>query len=145
MAEFKSKPVTIYAPAETVFGKLSNLENLKSLLENVPEESIPEDKRDLFNQIELTPETITIPGGPVGAITLRVTERVAPALVRLSGEGTPVPLHLALSITPLGADSCEAQVSIDLAVPAMLKPMISGPVQKMCDQFASVLCAVPFK
>lgn len=145
MAEFKSVPVTLHAPAETVFEKLSNLDNLKALLENVPQESIPEDKRDLFNKIELTPETITIPGGPVGAITLRVSERVAPTLVKLSGEGTPVPLHLALRITPLGADSCEAHVSIDLAVPPMLKPMISGPVQKMCDQFASVLRAVPFK
>lgn len=144
MAEFKSTPVTLHAPAETVFGKLSNLDNLKTLLENVPEESIPESKRDLFNQIELTSETITIPGGPVGAITLRISERTAPTLVKLSGEGTPVPLHLALRITPLGSDSCEAQVSIDLAVPPMLKPMISGPVQKMCDQFASVLRAVPF-
>ena len=145
MAEFRSKPVTIYAPAESVFEKLSNLENLNNLLQNVPEESIPEDKRDLFNKIELTSETITIPGGPVGSITLRVSERTAPTSIKLSGEGTPVPLHLALRIDPLSTDSCEANVSIDLAVPPMLKPMISGPVQKMCDQFASVLRAVPFK
>lgn len=80
----------------------------------------------------------------MGALTFKIKERVEPTLVKLDGEGSPVPLTLAMHITPTGADSCTAKVEIDIALPAMLKPMVSGPLQKMADQFGQVLKAIPF-
>lgn len=144
MAEFKSEEVRMKASAEKVFEKLSNPMNLKSLLDKVPSEAIPEDKRAAFDQIELTEDSITIPGGPVGAVTLRRGSCVEPTLVKFVGEGTPVELSLALRIVPESEESCMAQTVIDIAIPAMLRPMVAGPLQKMADQFTSVLRAIPF-
>ena len=144
MAIFKSGEVSLHAPADIVFTKLSNLENLRSLLDKVPADQIPDDKRQMFENITITPDTITVPGGPVGALTFRVKERVAPSLIKLEGEGAPVALNLLMHIEPEGSDYSRAQVEIDIAIPAMLKPMVSGPLQQMADQFSQVLKAIPF-
>lgn len=131
------------APAETVFDKLSNLNGLGELIKNAPADQIPEDQRELLDQVTSTEDTVSFPAGPVGNITLRVTDRVRPSLIRLEGEGTPVPLHLELHIIPLTPETCEAQVEIDIQIPAMLKPMVNGPLQKMADQFGMMLRQLP--
>ncbi len=144
MATYKSDEVPLKASAENVFNRLSNLEALKGLLEQVPADQIPADKKEMFDNIHLTADSIEIPGGPVGAIKLRVVERNAPSRITLKGEGTPVPLQLQLDIHPVDDASCRAQAKVDIEIPMMLKPMISGPMQKMTEQFASVLRSIPF-
>ena len=144
MATYNSGEVSLHASAQTVFEKLSNLENLRSLLEKVPADQIPEDKRQMFDNIVITPDTITVPGGPVGALTFRVKEKVAPSLIKLEGEGAPVAMSLAMHISPDGEEYSRAKAVIDIAIPAMLKPMVNGPLQQMADQFGQVLKAIPF-
>lgn len=144
MAEYKSAETPIKASAEAVFNKLSNLEGLKELLSKVPQEKVPEDQRDLFNQVKITADSISFPAGPVGELTLRLTETVKPTYIRLDGVGAPVPMALMLNIHPSTEISCSVQVVIDLQIPAMLKPMVSGPLNKMVSQFAEMLRNLPF-
>ena len=140
----KSEKKIIAAPAENVFDKLSNLSNLRPLLEKIPRDKIPEDKQEMFDNLKITDDTITMPAGPVGEIVLRVTDRLPYSLIRMEGEGAPVPLSLQLEIEPKGADECEVMVAINLDIPIMLKPMVSGPLKKIVDQFGQVLTAIPF-
>lgn len=144
MTTIKSDKTILDAPAQVVFEKLSNLENLKNLLEKVPVDKVPEDKRAMFENLKITSDSIEIPGGPAGAITLKVRDKLAPSLIRLEGEGTPIPLSMQLEIEPKTEKSCEVQVSLSMQIPAMLKPMISGPVKKIVEQFAQMLRAIPF-
>lgn len=144
MATYESEEKQLASSAETVFAKLNNLEGLKDLLAKVPGSSIPEDKRSLLEGIEITPDTITIPGGPVGSVKLRKSRTLEPELIELTGEGTPVPITLGLHIRPVDAQSCKAKAKIELEIPMMLKPMISGPMQKMIGQFGDVLGALNF-
>lgn len=144
MAEFKSTPVGVNAPAEAVFNKLSDLQGLHTLIANLPASAIPEDKKEALDGIHITDDTISFPAGPVGEVTLKVTEKVSPTLVKLEGVNTPVAMSLALRIAIISDDMCEAQVVIDIAIPAMLKPMIGGTLQKMADQFAQVIGALKY-
>lgn len=144
MATYKSDEVTLNAPAERVYAKLSNLEGLSELLKNAPVDQIPEDKRGMLDQIKVTADTISFPAGPMGALTMRKARCVEPTLIRLEGEGTPVAMALNLKITPMGDSMCGAQVEIDIQIPMMLKPMISGPLTKMTKEFANLLRAIPF-
>ncbi|MDE7159686.1 MAG: SRPBCC family protein [Muribaculaceae bacterium] len=144
MANYKSDNVTLAAPAERVFDKLSNLEGLKEMLARVPSEDIPEEHRTTFENLEITPDAITLPGGPVGALTLRMKRKERPGLIELAGEGTPVPMSLTLHIRPLPGDMSEARAEVDLAIPAMLAPMVSGPMKKMVGQFGEMLRAIPY-
>ena len=144
MSIYSSKNITLNASAESVFDKLSNLENLQGLLNQVPADRIPEDKRQMFENIKITPDTIEVPGGPMGSLTFRVTERKAPSLIKLEGEGIPIQMALVLNVKPVSAFSSSANVDIDINLPAMLKPMIGGQIQKIADQFGDVLGAIPF-
>ena len=54
MATYKSSKETIAAPAERVYEKLSDLENLRNVIENIPEDKIPADKRGMMEQIKIT-------------------------------------------------------------------------------------------
>ena len=144
MATYKSDDVTLLAPAEKVFAKLDNLEGLGDMIKNAPADQIPDDKRQMLEGISVTADTITFPAGPMGALTLRKTQSLAPTLIRLEGDGGPVPMSLTLNIIPMGEESSKANVEIDLQIPAMLKPMVSGPMKKMTTELANMLRAVPF-
>lgn len=144
MTTIKSEKARIAAPAEKVFEKLSNLDHLKPLLEQIPSEGIPADKREMFEKVKISSDTISIPAGPVGEITLRVTDRLPYSLIQLSGEGTPVPLNVQLEIEAQGDDACEVQVVFNLEIPLMIKPMVAGPLKKVADQFVQVMGKIPF-
>lgn len=144
MSIYSSDKITLNAPANTVYDKLANLENLKGMLDKVPADRIPEDKRQMFENIRITPDTIEVPGGPMGNLLFRVTERRAPSLIKLQGEGIPVEMSLALHLEPLSDTSSTAKVDLDINLPAMLKPMIGGQIQKIANQFGEVLGAIPF-
>lgn len=143
MAKYSSGNVTLQAPAEKVYDKLTNLENLKGLLEKVPADKIPEDKRQMFENLEITPDTLAVPG-PMGKLTFRVVERKAPSMVKLVGEGIPMEMALELHVEPLTTESSQAKVELDIDIPFMLKPMIGGQIQKIADQFGNVLGSIPF-
>ena len=144
MAIYSSGKVTLQAPAEVVYEKLSNLENLRGMLDKVPASSIPEDKREMFENIKITPDTIEIPGAPMGNLVFRVVEKKAPEYIRLNGEGIPIQMALVLNIEPAPDNKSTGRVDVDIDLPAMLKPMIGGQIQKIADQFGNVLGAVPF-
>lgn len=144
MAIYSSGEVNLNASAPNVFDKLSNLENLQGMLDKVPADRIPEDKRQMFENIRITPDTIEVPGGPMGNLVFRVTERIAPSLIKLKGEGIPIEMALILHLTPISDLSSSAKVDVDINLPAMLKPMVGGQIQKIANQFGEVLGAIPF-
>lgn len=144
MATFKNNPVRISYPAETVYSKISNPENLRSLMSSVPVDQIPADKRAMLENIKVTSDSIEVPGGPVGSLTFKISEKKEPTLVKFDGVGSPVAMSLAINISPDGADACLAEVEIDIALPKMVLAMMSGPIQQMADQFGMLLKSVPF-
>lgn len=144
MATFKSEEVRLHGSAEQVYSRLSNLEGLKDLLANMPKDQIPEDKLQLLDQVEITSDTISIPGGPVGALKLRITQKTEPTLLRLEGEGTPVALSMQMEITPVDEHTSLGCVEIDLAIPAMMRPMVSGPLNKATAEIGRMLSMLNF-
>ncbi len=144
MAEYKSKKETVAASARTVYEKLSNLGALREMIDNVPADRIPSDKTEMLKQINITSDSIVFPAGPAGEIRLQLDKLVPYSLISLAGVGTPVPLSLRLDIEEQGADTADVQVALSIDIPKMLQPMVGGTLQKMVDQFGSVLTAIRF-
>lgn len=144
MSKYSSEEITLKGSAEHVFDVVSNPEALKKMLDNIPADKIPEDKRAMFDNLKLEGDCLEIPGGPVGSIKLKINRNQRPSLVELSGIDTPVAMSLKFHLTPQTADSCKGKVELDIDIPMMLKPMIGGTLQKVVDQFAMVLKAIPF-
>lgn len=144
MASYKSEEVTILAPVRKVYATLSNTDNLHRLLENIPEDKIPEQHRDVLKQIVVDGDRITIAGGPTGSIVLEVSRRQEPDLIELTGVGLPISIKMTVSLFADTEESCKAGVQIDADIPMMLRPMVAGPLQKAADQFARLLAGIPY-
>lgn len=144
MTTVKSEKRAINASARRVYEKLSDLDNLKALLDRVPVDNIPEDKRAMMENLKITSDSISIPAGPVGEIKLRIADKMPYSLISLQGEGAPVPLNMQLEIESTGEETSEVQITVNLDIPVMLKPMVSGPLKKIADQFVNVMASIPF-
>ena len=143
MAEYSSNDVSLKGKDTDVFNKLSDPSALKSFLNNVPLEQIPEDKRAVLDKIRLSDDRVVISGGPAGDMTLKVSGKKEPSYVRYDGIGLPVKLALVFKISPVDNMSSRCSVTIDADIPAMLRPMIGGTLQKAADQFAMMLASIP--
>lgn len=143
MATYKSSEIQYGASAETLFNKISNLEGLKDMLSKIPQDTLTDEQRGMLSSVTISSDSISLPGGPVGSLTLKMTRKESPVLIEFEGQNTPVPLSLSLHINPEGTDSCVAQAVLDIQIPAMLRPMVSGPLQKAVDQLSNLLRAIP--
>lgn len=142
MAEYKSQPVSLGKSAEEVYDKLTDMQGLAQAITNVPMDQVPEDKRDMLKQVRVDENSIEVPGGPVGSIVLEKSDCTRPVYVSFEGKGTPVPLTLSAHIQSTSADTCEVTVEVDIKIPAMLKPMINGPMNDLVKQVADSLRAI---
>lgn len=145
MADFKSKETVLNANADAVYKKLSNLEGLGKMLSEIPEDKVPADQKEMLAQVKVTPDSISFPAGPAGNLTMKLAECVEPTLIRLEGVDAPVPMSMSMHIFPIDDHACQAQVEVNLQIPAMLKPMVSGPLNKLVEQFAQMLHNIPFE
>ena len=133
MATFTSKPPIVDSPAATVAEKFSDLSAMQKVLDQ-----IPADERAKIGDIALTPDSIVMKTPQVGDITLKVTQRT-PERVTLTAMGSPVPMNLSVNIKPLSDTQTELTTSMDVEIPAFLKPMVGGTLQKAVDQFGQLM------
>ena len=135
MATFTSAPVDVAMPPEQLFERLTDLTRLQDMMENLPAEA-----RQQMGQVSFEKDTIRIVTPQVGEISFSVKERVAPSKVIFGTESSPVPLTLTALLEPVdGGEKTRVSVQTDVDVPIFLKGMISGPMQKATDQFATML------
>ena len=133
MATFTSKPTIVDSPAATVAEKFSDLSAMQKVLDQ-----IPADERAKIGDIALTPDSIVMKTPQVGDITLKVTQRT-PERVTLTAMGSPVPMNLSVNIKPLSDTQTELTTSMDVEIPAFLKPMVGGTLQKAVAQFGQLM------
>lgn len=145
MSEYKSEVKGVDAPAAVVYERLSNLENLRALIDKLPEDQIPADKLEQLRQMTITPDTISVPGGPAGNVTLRVVSREPHSLIAFKAADVPLDLNLEIRI---GGEDGQAGSTIQVAVvadiPMMLRPMVKGPLNQMVGQFADMLASINY-
>lgn len=133
MATFTSKPTIVNATAQAVADKFADLSRLQELIDKMPAED-----RAKIGDVSFTPDSIVMKTPQVGDITLKVVERT-PAKVAFTALGSPVPMNLAVNIRPDGEEKSEIVTAMDVEIPAFLKAMIGGTMQKAVDQFGQLM------
>lgn len=134
MATYKSKPVVIAHPVNEVYDKISNIGAYQEKLDALPPQA-----REKLGDVRFEQDSIVITAAPVGEIRFTVEERTAPSRVRLKAEQSPVPLTLAVDLEPDSETSTKAVSTIEVEIPAMLKPLIGGKMQEAADKFGELL------
>lgn len=149
MIEIKSDPVRLHGCAPDVYKKLSNPENLAEVLARLRERKetegmqIPDDMSRNLDNISVGPDSITMKGGPMGAITLRRGNCVPDKRIEYTGETTPVPMGVEFTLIPGDDRECEAVIAIKAEIPVFIRPMVSGPLKKGVEMFSSLMANVP--
>ncbi len=74
----------------------------------------------------------------MGAVTFTITERTDKRIT-FNAEGSPVPMTLNINLTALNAESTDVSTSMNVEIPAFMKSMLGGTLQKAVDQFGTLI------
>ena len=134
MTSYSGKPVTLNMSAEDAYERLNNLGAFQERINALPDEI-----KSKIGDISFTEDTISFNGTPMGSLTLRISERVPGQRVAFNAEGAPVPIIMAVNIAPAGEGMSTAVTSIDVELPAMLKPMVGPRLQEAADKMGDMM------
>lgn len=154
LSKYESEIKILPLPIETVYARFSDLRNLETLRERLNDpavvekmgERIPADKmteaKKYIEQMTFTEDTLLLTT-PVGAISLCIVEREAPKLVKLAGEGSPLPIYIWLQlVSGTEPDTTKLRVTVGAEVNFFMKGMVAKPLQQAADGLAGILSLV---
>ncbi len=145
------KPVN--APVERVYATLSNLENLRPLLERArTDENLKEKMReagqanalDSLANVTLTSDSISVPAAMVGTISLTIIEREENKCIKFVTDKSPVKATLWIQVLPVTDLTSKMKLTVDADIPFMLKAMIGSKVKKGIEQVADALSMINY-
>lgn len=143
----------IYAPVERVYSTLSNLENLRPLLERAQnDEGLREKMRqvgqegslDGLKDVVLTNDSISVPAPMFGTISMEVVEREENKCIKLQTSQSPVEAKMWIQVLPVSAETSKMRLTIDADVPFMLKAMIGSKLKEGVEKVADALAMIQY-
>lgn len=136
MTKYSSQPYTVERSAADISDRFADLTRMETSLQDMPEE-----QRAKIGQLKFDTDSITVVTPQVGDITLKVVER-NPERIVFAAEKSPVPMNIMVEMQPKSEASTEVTTSVEVEIPAMLRPLIGPQLQKVADQFGSILANI---
>lgn len=133
MAKYSGKAVMVAKPINEIYDKLSNLSSFQQRIDELPVEA-----KAKLGEVRFTENKIIINAPGVGEITFAITECVAPTLIKLSAENSPVPFNILMNFKEVSTNETEVRTDLDVEIPAMLRPLVGGKMQEAADKFSEM-------
>lgn len=143
----------VNAPVEKVYSTLSNLENLRPILEKArTDERIKEhlraegreDAMDSLANVELTNDSIALPVPMFGTISMRIINREENKCVKFETEQSPVKANMWIQVLPVTDTTSKMRLSIDADIPFMLKAMVGSKLKDGVEKLTDMLAAINY-
>jgi hypothetical protein len=134
MATYKSKPARVNRSARDLYNRFSDMTALQGALEQLPEE-----QRKQIGDIEFTTDSLKIVTPQVGEICFVIKERVEPTKIVFGTASSPVPLTMDVNFAEVDANATDVTTSIDVEIPAIVRPMVGPQLQKAADKFGELI------
>lgn len=136
MTKFESNVKEISYPQESVFEKLSDLNNLEKIKDRLPQDKI--------KQLSFTSDTLTVEVPPVGPITLQVVEKEPCKCIKFSTATSPLPFNLWIQLLPTSEQSCKMKLTIGIDINPFMKAMVQKPLQEGVEKMADMLAMIQY-
>jgi hypothetical protein len=136
-SKFESSVKVIPYPQQAVFDKLSDLNNIESIRDKLPQDKI---KDLVFDN-----DSLSLSVSPVGTISLRIIERESPKCIKFETEKSPIPFNLWIQLLPVDDTSCKMKLTIKAELNPFIKGMVSGPLQEGIEKVADALAKVKYE
>ena len=161
MTKYESDVKQIAATVEQVYQKLSNLENLRPILENAQDnealkariEAAGQDSSHLekLKDVRLTADSIAIPAPMVGEIALRIIEREENKTVKFETEQSPIQANMWIQVLPTsevttaeGQQGTKMRLTLKADLNPMVNMMVGSKLQDGINKFADMLAMLNY-
>ncbi|NCC98568.1 MAG: SRPBCC family protein [Bacteroidia bacterium] len=136
MTTYESKIKSINASAEAIFAKLSDLEQLRPIVEQVQD--------DRIKNINITSDSIYCTVDPVGEIGVKMIETEPCKTIKFASEKSPIEFNMWIQLVEKSENDTCMKLTIKADLPIMFKMMLNEPLSKGIDILAENLSKLPY-
>lgn len=133
MAKYSAKTIRIDRSSDYISNQFADLTRLQGSLDNLPDED-----RAKVGDVSFTADSIVMNTPQVGEIKFQIKERTPQRVAFLAG-GLPMPMEIAVDLAAQGIEATDVTASLEIDIPAVLRPMVGGTLQKAVDQFGDLI------
>ena len=154
MAKYESSVKQVNAPVERVYSVISDLERLRPVIEMAQNnEMIKEKLREAgqdpaqlekLKDMNLTSDRVSFPAPMVGEVAVAIIEREENKCVKFETEKSPVDANLWIQVLPVTGTTSKMRVTLKADLNPMMKMILGSKLEKGIDQFADMLCMLPY-
>ena len=154
MAKYESSVKQVNAPVERVYSVISDLERLRPVIEIAQNnEMIKEKLREAgqdpaqlekLKDMNLTSDRVSFPAPMVGEVAVAIIEREENKCVKFETEKSPIDANLWIQVLPVTETTKKMRVTLKADLNPMMKMILGSKLEKGIDQFADMLCMLPY-
>ena len=138
MDTFESKIVHINSNAKAIFEKLSNLENLRPIIANIPQDKIKAE------DIKLTADSCSVKVDTMGEIGFKIIEREEYKCIKFASDNSPVQFNIWIQLVENAPYDTKAKITFKADLPFMIKMFIKDKLANGLDQVADLLTKIQY-
>lgn len=159
MEHYESSVKQIAAPQTSVYGRLSDLTNLRAIQEatqnpdleriileraggQVKPEQI-EQIRDVVSKMQFDRDSVTVQTS-LGNFCLRIIEREEPKCIKFQGENTPMDLNLWIQVLPVSTYQSKMRLTLGADLNFFMRQMLGNKLQDGVEKLADMLAMIPY-
>lgn len=137
MSKFESSVKQIPYAQQSVYDKLSDLNNLEQVKNHMPD--------DKASELEFTQDTISVNVPPVGKISMQIIEREEPKTIKFETVQSPMPFNLWIQLLPVTESTSKMKLTLKADINPFLKAMVSKPLQEGIEKIADMLAMANYE
>ena len=137
MANFESSVKVIPYSQERVYAKLSDLSNLESVKDRLPEDKIQD--------LSFDSDTLSFSVSPIGQLTLQIVEREPCKCIKLATTNSPLPFNMWIQLVSTTEEECKLKVTISMDINPFMKAMVQKPLQDGLEKMVEMLSMINYQ
>jgi len=140
MKRIESNVKQIPYSQESVYAKVSDLSNLRDLIDRIPEK----DRKINATDFVCTPDSVSCSVPPVGKVEIAIASREPYKCVKMETVSSPIRLIMWIQIVGLTDSTCKIKITVDADINAFMAKMVEKPLTEAVDKLADALASVPY-
>ena len=141
MKRIESNVKQIPYSQESVYAKVSDLSNLRELMDRIPEDQMQNIK---LENLECTADKVSTTVSPIGKVELVIVSREPFKCVKMETTQSPVKLIIWIQIVSTGDSSCKIKLTADADLNLFMAKMVEKPLTEALDKLADTLAMIPY-
>ena len=137
MTQFESGIKMIPYKQESVYNKLSDLNNLEAVKDRIP--------ADKVQDLQFDADSVSFSVSPVGKLALKIVEREPMKCIKFEAANSPIPFNLWIQVLPVGENESKMKLTIKAELNPFIKGMVQKPLQQGIEKIADVLQAINYE